>query len=148
MKQVIVNKQQQQQQKQQVASVSRKKILQAENKATTMVIVRNINYGLGHMLILIYYCFLIEPSVLKTCVQKLAVVPFYVSYATPLFLYYFNKTFKIQANRLFKCLVPCFKWVNFDASHKIIYVTFFLISIFLYYILYLVYNYILNEINQ
>lgn len=79
----------------------------AASKATTMVIMIGVNYLFGHGLMFIYYCFLINPSVFKSCLFDLALAFLFISFATPFFIYYlFNKNFKTKFLEIFSCWKP------------------------------------------
>lgn len=92
------------------APKTREKLSRADRaaaKATTMVIMIGVNYLIGHGLMFVYYCFLINPSVFKSCLFNLALALLFLSFATPFFIYlFFNKNFKAKFLEVFVCSKP------------------------------------------
>jgi hypothetical protein len=79
-------------------SVGSSSARQAERNVTVMILVSGFNYLLGHIHGFVTYCVLIEPSVFKSCYASLTLYLFYVSYVTPLFIYFAcNKLFRSYA---------------------------------------------------
>ena len=84
-----------------------------EVKAAAMVVVVGVNYFFGHFIPLVYYCFMWKPSVFRTCLAQIGLLPFYISYVTPFFIYAaFNRTFRNHLKKLFRKLSGFLDWLE------------------------------------
>jgi hypothetical protein len=72
----------------------------AERNVIIMVVINGANYFLGHFTSFLQYCVFNEAIVFSSCMSGLTLIVFYISYVSPLFIYF-------ACNKLFRQYAMC-----------------------------------------
>jgi hypothetical protein len=75
-----------------------KQAVEAERKVVLMIVISGVNYFVGHLLVFVGCCVLIERSGFRSCLLNISDLTLYISYMSPFFIYFFcNRQFRAYA---------------------------------------------------